>query len=165
MINIDQLTEGYSKLEVKKSITPFMEDVIKEVKDYSKKDKKKMLRIIQGITVLLIPQMFIQKTQAQTISTQLIPTNVQSDIIPPEVMDIMSQLISSAGKIGILLAILLLIVTGILKMLGQSAKARKMSVDIIKGFGQVMLAPIIILLISMLTRLMLGGIDGLDFFF
>ena len=75
------------------------------------------------------------------------------ELLPPEVIDILKQLILAFGTVSVALAILFLMGAGIYRMIGNERKAREWSVNVIKGFGQVLLAPVIILILTTLTAL------------
>lgn len=144
------------------SFENFSKSIVKEVESYSTKKRRKLLTITSGIlTVLTTMTLSSQMARAENV----VQVDYNSDLIPSEIGEILTQLINFAGKIGILIAILLMIIAGCLKMFGQSEKARKWSVDIIKGFGQILLAPLIIMILVTLTRLLLGNVDGLKPFF
>ena len=86
-------------------------------------------------------------------------------ILPPDVLNILVDIIVTCGILGVLLAIVCLMVAGGFRMLGQLERARKWSVDVIKGLGQILLAPVIIILLTLLTSMLLGSIEGLDVFY
>ena len=166
MINTETLSSGYvtSRVAVRNndSIENFIKSTAKEVESYSIKKKKKLLTITSGILTLLTT---MTASSQIAMAENVVQVDYNSDLIPTEISEILTQLINFAGKIGILIAILLMIIAGCLKMFGQSEKARKWSVDIIKGFGQILLAPLIIMILVTLTRLLLGNVDGLKPFF
>ena len=166
MIRTETLDEMYNTKRItigkKDSLINFTESMAKEVESYTIKERKKLFAITSGILMMILPTTI---SSQRVSASNLVEVDYTSSLIPSEISTILMELISMAGKIGILVAILMLIVAGFMKMFGQSEKSRKMSKDIIKGFGQVLLAPIIIMILVTITRLLLGGVDGLRPFF
>lgn len=111
-------------------------------------------------------------TGQTTPSGEMIPVDgniidkmTQVGILPVEIIDMLVNIVITCGILGVLLAMICLIIAGGFRMIGQLERAKKWSVDVIKGLGQIMLAPLIIFLLVMITNYILGGIDGLDLFY
>jgi len=116
---------------------------------------------------MIIPLLAPTKiTQAQEITSfPLLEKSHGIELLPPEVIDILKQLILAFGTVSVALAILFLMGAGVYRMIGNERKAREWSVNVIKGFGQVLLAPVIILILTTLTALIFKNVRGLDAFF
>lgn len=89
----------------------------------------------------------------------------QMGILPLEMVDLLINIITACGILGVLLAMICLMVAGGFRMMGQLERAKKWSVDVVKGLGQILLAPVIILILSLITTSSLNGIEGLDLFY
>lgn len=127
-----------------------------------------------------------QKTPTTTISSNMgnsfntlptttdatIPVNgkimdqiTQLGILPVEIVDMLVDIVITCGILGVLLAMVCLMIAGGFRMMGNLERAKKWSVDVVKGLGQILLAPVIIILLALITSLALGGIEGLDLFY
>lgn len=169
----NQLKDTYSttsyknvnKNEDNNSLETFIQSIEEEVKSLPKKRQKKIIKALATIPAMILPFMSSVKTNAQTIQVDFPFLNDKPDsIIPPEIWDILSQLIASAGKIGFLLSILLIAIAGLMIMFGRREKAVVWISEIIKGYGIILVAPILILLLTTLVYLILGN-SGLDMFY
>ena len=113
-----------------------------------------------------------QSLNQQSPSGEMIPvdgnviTSIKEiGILPVEIVDLLIDIIVTCGMLGVLLAIICLMIAGGFRIMGQLERAAKWSVDIIKGLGQILLAPVVIILLALITNLVLGGIEGLDLFY
>lgn len=152
--------------EEKELYAPFIQAVVKEVNQQPLIVKKRFIQLMQKTQLLLIP--FISTTQVhaeERITFPLLEKAYGLDILPDEVVTIIIQLIIGCGILGVAFAILCFMIAGGYRMIGQADKARMWSVDIIKGLGQILLAPVIILLLVTITSLVFRNIPGLDLFF
>ena len=154
------------------TIIPFIKMIEEEVKLLPKKRQKRFFNMIRVSSMMIIPLAIAKNANAQMITTSAKPINIPFienqqglSILPPEIFQLLIQLIGGAMMLGSLVAILLLIAAGTFKMLGQSEKAKRWTTEILKGFGITLLAPAIIILLVAITSLVLGGIDGLDVFY
>lgn len=86
-------------------------------------------------------------------------------ILPVEVVDLIITVLKTCGVLGLLLAMICLVVAGGLRMVGDVERSAMLVQDTIKGLGQIVLAPVIIILLALFTNFMLGGIAGLDLFY
>ncbi|UUV25829.1 MULTISPECIES: hypothetical protein [Lysinibacillus] len=147
-------------------VIPFINKLSKEVNCLSKKNQKKFYKTLQVVSLSIIPILHsTKKAHAQQMSNYPLLNNKESDLLPPEIVDILKQLILACGTISVALAILFLMGAGVYRMVGNKVKAREWTVDIIKGFGQVLLAPVIILILATLTALIFKNVHGLEAFF
>lgn len=158
------------KLKMKRNteqIAPFIEELTKEVKLLPKKVQKRFYSKLKKLSLLIIPILVPTKlTHAQEITNfPLLEKSHGIELLPPEVIDILKQLILAFGTVSVALAILFLMGAGVYRMIGNERKAREWSVNVIKGFGQVLLAPVIILILTTLTALIFKNVRGLDAFF
>lgn len=146
---------------------PFMQAMIKEVSNQPYIVQKKLVRLLQKTQLLLAPFLVAPKAHAEggDIQFPILEKAYGLDILPDEVVNILIQLIVGCGILGVAFAILCLMIAGGYRMIGQTDKARLWSVDIIKGLGQILLAPVIILLLVTVTALIFRNIPGLDTFF
>lgn len=146
--------------------TPFLHTLAKEVKSQPLVVQKKFFKLLQKVQFAMVPLMTASKVHAEeNINFPLLDKAYGLDILPDEVVTIMIQLIIGCGILGVVFAILCLMIAGGYRMIGQTDKAQMWSVDIIKGLGQVLLSPVIILLLVTLTGLVFKNIPGLDIFF
>jgi len=148
-------------------IAPFIEELTKEVKLLPKKVQIRFYTKLKKLSLLIIPILASTKiTHAQEITNfPLLEKSHGIELLPPEVIDILKQLILAFGTVSVALAILFLMGAGVYRMIGNERKAREWSVNVIKGFGQVLLAPVIILILTTLTALIFKNVRGLDAFF
>ena len=147
------------------TVPAFMEALTKEVKNQPKHIQKRFYKILRNSYLVALPLLITPQAHAQKIGFPQLDKAQGLDILPPEVMDILIQLIIAAGILGVAFAILCLMVAGGYRMIGQSAKAQNWSTDIIRGLGQVLLAPVIILILVTITSLVFKNVPGLDLFF
>lgn len=157
---------------VNDTVIPFIQLIEEEVKLLPKKKQKKYFNLLRIIVMSAVPLTLTKTTNAQMIQTSAKPINIPFienksglGILPPDIFQILIQLIGGAMMLGSLIAILLLIVAGGFKMAGQSDKAKKWITEIIKGLGIILLAPALIVLLVAITSMTLSGIDGLDIFY
>lgn len=86
-------------------------------------------------------------------------------ILPPDVVDLLVDIIVTCGVIGFFTSIICLMITGGFWMIGQRERARQWTTDILKGLGQIFLSPVVIILLTLLTTMLLGDIAVLDLFY
>lgn len=150
----------------------FLQIIEKEVKNLPKKRRKKFFKLIMTAPLLLSTLITTGRANAQSITTagqikidSPFISKEDTSIIPMEIWEILIQLISSAGKIGFLLAILLVMIAGGMAMFGRKDKAKAWISEIIKGYGIILLSPIVIKLLTSLVTFLLGGTSGLNMFY
>ena len=169
---IELLTDNYSKSKYPRqenpinSAIPFIEQMAKEVNLKSKKIQKQFYRELSVICAIATPILSMKKAHAETtMITPMLESGSGLGILPPEIMDILKQLILALGTLSIAVAMLLLMVSGVYRMIGQREKSIRWNTDVLKGFGQVLLAPVIILVLVTIVRLVFGNVRGLEAFF
>lgn len=146
--------------------TPFINDIVKEVKQQPLRVQKKFYRLLTGVQAFAIPMMAATKAHAQeNIDFPLLEKAYGLDILPDEIVTILVQVIIGCGILGVAFAMICLMVAGGYRVMGNRDKASTWSEDIIKGLGQILLAPVIILILVTLTGFMFQNIPGLDIFF
>ena len=178
MVNLDIFNSGYSKssYRVKSSIersdslegSTFMEGIVKEVKALPLKKQMQFHKLLLKTSMVAIPLMMVSnQASAQTIAVDMgiLGKAKELDILPTEILQLLMQIIVACGILGILLSMICLIIAGGHRMIGNTSKARSWSIDIIKGLGQILLAPLAIGVLVTLTSLVLGNIEGLNFFY
>lgn len=154
-----------SKYSSKEDSFSFMESLIEEVNIHPKKTQLKIMKSLQMISISLIPLLHTNQNASASILQPLLDSSKTIEILPPEIIDILMQLILACGTIAVALAMILMSVAGIYWMLGNKVKSKQWTEDIIKGFGQVLLAPVIILILASLTVLLFKNVHGLEAFF
>lgn len=150
----------------RKSTSDFIDAIAKEVEKKPKSVQKRFFKILRNSYLLVIPLLTTQKAHAAgATNIPLFDKAYSLDILPQEIVTILIQLIVAAGILGVAFAMLCLMVAGGYRMIGQTDKARNWSSDIIRGLGQILLAPVIILILVTLTSLIFRNVPGLDIFF
>lgn len=149
--SIDELKQK----EKKWTVHTFYRRVNKGGEPVTKESTTSILFKTKRLSLLIIPILAPTKiTHAQEMTNfPLLEKSHGIELLPPEVIDILKQLILAFGTVSVALAILFLMGAGIYRMIGNERKAREWSVNVIKGFGQVLLAPVIILILTTLTAL------------
>lgn len=166
-INRKSIDELKTERKENAQFIPFIEELTKEVNLLPKKARHRFYSKLKRLSLLIIPILAPTKiTHAQEMTNfPLLEKSHGIELLPPEVIDILKQLILAFGTVSVALAILFLMGAGVYRMIGNERKAREWSVNVIKGFGQVLLAPVIILILTTLTALIFKNVRGLDAFF
>lgn len=133
------------------------EILVKEVNNLSIKGKMKLKKVAMSfLTTAGTFLMLSSKSMAASLKQgEQIP--VSGIMMPPELMQLMLTILVIVVAIGIILSAILMASAGIMKMLGKKRRkeAEEWSVDIIKGFIQVILsAPVIFLLYYIASTLL-----------
>lgn len=172
--DINELKDTYSTLNVnkkKEEVGTFIQTIVKEVKNAPIKEQKKFIKILTKSYLLLLPFTIMKPVHAQSTitSTQklkfpLIDQLYDINLIPNEIVTILIQLIYASGLVGIVLAILLLIFSGVRRSIGQTNESDAMNRNVIYGLSQILLAPILVLLLAAFTMLILGNVNGITIF-
>ena len=150
-VSLNGVNETKHMLKGNKELFPFIEQIQKEVKKYPQAKRKRIMKLLQASTITLITMMqFTETSKAQTLSVYQ-PTNGKSNLLPPEIMDILKQLIWACEGIAVLLAAIFLALSGITWMTGNKAKSKQWTEDIVKGLGLTILAPVTILILVRLV--------------
>lgn len=147
--------------DVKRKFSDFIERIETEVKSKPKSVQKRFYKILKSTYLSAIPLLVASKAHADY---PLLDSKYESKLLPVEITEILKELILVAGSLGILFAMLCLMAAGIYRIIGQRSRAQSWSKDIIGGLGQILLAPVIILILVTLTNLIFGNV-GLDIFF
>jgi uncharacterized membrane protein YdfJ with MMPL/SSD domain len=147
------------------TVPAFMEVLAKEVKNQPRHVQRRFYKILRNSYLVILPLLITPHAHAQKIGFPQLDKAHGLEILPPEIMDILIEIIIAAGVLGVAFAILCLMIAGGYRMIGQSMKAQNWSTDIIKGLGQVLLAPVIILILVTITSLVFRNVPGLDLFF
>jgi len=128
----------------------FLEETKKEVLKAPKIEQKKYAKVLYQTYVTTIA-LLTTTTQTFAASTYHLPPEVNQGIVT-------IQLICLALAGG--LAIICWMLSGFLKMLGLQEKMKQWDQNIIKGLVQVLSAPIVILTITTILKLILHMIPG-----
>jgi len=170
---VRQMTLNWRGSELKEErkevdrILPFIKELTKEVTKQPKKIQQRFFAKLKRLSLLIIPILAPTKIAhaQEIISFPFLGKPQGLELLPPEIIDILKQLILAFGTVSVALAILFLMGAGIYRMIGNERKASEWSVNVIKGFGQVLLAPVIILILTTLTALIFKNVHGLNIFF
>ncbi len=170
---IDNLTESssitrYSRSEIKvnNNITPFIQEIEKEVKKLPHIKRIKFQKILMVSYMALLPFLPMGLTNAQALETNFpLIGRGGNEFLPPEVMQILVKLILALGTLGVILAIGCLMVAGAMRMLGNQQKAQIWSKNIIGGLGQILLSPVIILILTTIVALLFRNVPALNIFY
>lgn len=166
--NLITFNDGY-RVKICNSDSPtipaFMEVLAKEVKNQPKHIQKRFYKILRNSYLVALPLLITPQAHAQKIGFPKLDEAEGLEILPPEILNILIELIIAAGILGVAFAILCLMIAGGYRMIGQKMKAQSWSTDIITGLGQILLAPVIILILVTVTSLVFRNVPGLDLFF
>lgn len=154
-------------LNEQKEIAPFIKKAMEEVRKQPKVKQKKIIKYLQALSVSLIPILHsTESAQAQKLQGYpLMENSPTSELLTPEITDILKQIILACGTVSVLLACIFLMVSGIYWMMGNKTKSRQWTEDIVKGLGLVILAPVTILLLVKLTSVVFKNTPILEAFF
>ena len=145
---------------------PFLETMVKEVKRQPYIVQKKFIQLMQMVQIGIAPFLATPKAYAaEHIRFPILDKAYGLDILPDEVVDLLIQIIVGCGILGVAFAMLCFMIAGGYRMIGQVDKARTWSVDIIKGLGQVLIGPAIILVLASIVGLIFHNIPGLNIFY
>jgi hypothetical protein len=149
---------NFSQFEINHESFPFNLQ-LKEVISIPVKEKKKSKRILKsfiGTTMSFIA--LSSRSMAQGLATTA-PHQAGMLGLPVDFTDPMIMLIKMALGASFLLAMILMIAAGSLRMLRKKKEATEWTTDIIKGFTQVLLSIPIIFLIFYVAVKLLGNLD------
>jgi hypothetical protein len=131
--------------------------ILEEVKTLSPSGKKKFQKVAKTFLMTTITFLASQsRSMAESLNkTDTLPT--ASAGMPPELMEFMMTALVIIVGVGIILSAILFASAGIMRMLGKKRRkeSEEWSVDIIKGFVQVLLSTPIIFLIYYLVSMTL----------
>lgn len=167
--NYQTVTYDFTKMKNKKTIKPFETKIKKEdpiAVAVKEPFMKEVLKEVTKYSILITPLFLSKKALAQeSTGFPMLDKAHGIDILPKEFVDIIIQIIMGCGVVGVGFAIICLMAAGGYRMIGQTDKARLWSMDIIKGLGQVLLAPVIILILVTIVSLVFRNIPALENFF
>lgn len=151
----------------KEKLIPFIRRMKEEVRKQPKSQRKAIIKHLQVMAAsLVVVLQTSEKTQAQTLQVyQSEGMSMKSDLLPPEITDILKQLILACEGVAILLACIFLIISGIYWMMGNKTKSKQWTEDIIKGLGLTVLAPVTIMLLVKIVSIVFKNTPVLEGFF
>lgn len=124
-------------------------NIEEEVKKLPKKRKKLLYAVAKSLLISSISSLIIvNPVFAATTSVA---------IMPPDIMKIGMYLIGICATASTVLAIILAQLAGGYRMLMKSKEATEWTTSILKGYTQVILAPVLILAIAFLAYLLFGN--------
>jgi len=154
----DYLNYHLSSFEVNPVNFP-MKINVEEVMNLSKKERKKAKKVAKAFVATTMSFLSLSSrsmAEGLTQSAQpVVNTGIPTDLIEP-----IMELIKMALGGSILLAVLLLIAAGILRMFRKKKEASEWTTDIIKGFLQILIATPVIFLMYYIITLLLGDFSA-----
>lgn len=140
-----------------------MKNEVKKEKELFMKNQTKVVTT----SSILMSILFTSKSASaeQLFKTQILGKDGQQSAIPSEIIELINQLILASLLVGVGVSAICLVLAGIYKVVGQPDKARTWVTAIIKGFGQILLAPVIIFILVKVTNLLFGEIPALAPYF
>lgn len=132
---------------------------IKEVINLTEKQRKKYKMIVKTFLTTTVGFLSLtSKSMAQVLTTTT-SQNTGMFGLPTDFIEPMLMLIKMALGGGFLLAILLMIAAGALRMLRKKKEATEWTTDIIKGFTQIIIAIPVIFLIFYVAIQIFGNFE------
>lgn len=134
--------------------------LLEEVKNLKKKERNQYKKQIQTFLatsssfLMLSPLMSTAKATNITVPATNIPKSAEG--MPPEIMDLLIGLLVIAVGAGVVLAAILLVSAGIGKMF-RMKNASAWTVDILKGFTQILIAVPVVFVIYYVANLIFAG--------
>ncbi|MGD7047061.1 hypothetical protein FZC83_02265 [Rossellomorea marisflavi] len=125
------------------------------VKNLSPKERKTNLKIVKSFIATSISFISLSsRSMAQSSTTETFdPMSIGG--IPPELLEPLLQLLAGCLGGAVVLAMILLITSGAMRMLRQKEKAIAWNTDIIKGLVQILVAvPTVGLIYTVVTKLL-----------
>jgi hypothetical protein len=144
-----------------------LQNIQEEVKHLSKQQRKKYIKIakatlLTSASILMLVNPLLASAQVPTAvmaTASLVTTSTAANMImPSDIIKIGVYLIGLLMALSTITAIILYQTSGVYRMLRKSKEATEWQLDIKKGFSQVILAPVIIILIAMLGFLLFGNL-------
>ncbi|MCA1025698.1 hypothetical protein LCM23_06310 [Cytobacillus kochii] len=133
----------------------FTMGLVKEVENLSPKQRKYIKRNIQ--LFISTTASFLTLSSKSMASAQITHSEQVITGIPTELLQTTQELIGLAVGSSVLLTILLLIGAGTLRQFRKKKEASEWTVDIIKGFIQIMIATPLVFILYYLTTIILGN--------
>lgn len=131
--------------------------IMEEVKSLSQSGKKKFQKVAK--TFLMTTLTFLASS-SRSMAEQLNPTDglpTTAAGVPPELMEFMMTALFIVVGVGVVLSAILMVSAGIMRMLGKKRRkdAEEWTIDILKGFTQILLGTPIIFLIYYIVSMTL----------
>lgn len=147
----------------KDSVNFHIPTLIKEVKQLPKSKLHQYKKITQ--TFIATMTNFIMVSPLRSMANTSIPTGQmgttnlpQSAIgMPPELLELLLKLLVIAVGTAVILAAILLVGAGVMKMLRKKKEANEWTIDIIKGLIQILVAVPVVFLIYYVSNLLFSG--------
>ncbi|MGG3890347.1 hypothetical protein [Metabacillus fastidiosus] len=129
-----------------------IQNIEREVKTLKKKEKKQFLKTAKAtLIVSLSSLMIVNPTLATT-------TQTVEQVMPTDIMKIGMYLIGICVTAGTVMAIILSQLSGGYRMLNKAKEATEWSTNIMKGYVQILLAPVLIITIALLAHLLFSNL-------
>lgn len=130
---------------------------VEEVRGCSHKERKQYTKVLKSfigttMSFMVLTSRSMAQTLQNTPSQQVVTTG-----LPPDLVEPLFDLIKLALGGSVLLAVLLMIAAGVLRMLRKKKESAEWTQDIIKGFVQIMIATPLIFLMYYVATLLLGN--------
>src|SRR5690606_19748494 len=127
---------------------------LKEVISLPHKRKKAYLKVVKSF--ILTGCSFLTLSSRSMAATVTTPSqSVGVNVLPPDFLEPMITLLALALATAFVLAIFLMIASGVMRMFRQKDFSTKWNEDIIKGFTQILLAiPVIMLIYYVATKML-----------
>jgi hypothetical protein len=136
--------------------------LFEEVKNTSKAKIQSYKRIINAFLVtassfLMLPLRSMANTSVPTaqMGTTILPKTAEG--LPPELLALLLKLLVIAVGTAVILAAILLVGAGVMKMFRKRKEANEWTVDIIKGLIQILVAAPVVFLIYYLANMLFSG--------
>lgn len=130
-------------------------DLPKEVNQLTKKKKRNYARICK-VTITTALSLFALASPTFAATTAVAQT---AEILPADIIKIGMYLIGLCAAASTVLAIILSQLAGGYRMLRKGKEATEWTTDILKGYTQVILAPVIIVSIAFVVYLLFGNFE------
>jgi hypothetical protein len=135
--------------------------LIEEVKQLPKSEKKKYKRILQTFlattsSFMILPLRSMAAPSAIPVTATNLPQTAEG--LPPELLALLLKLLVISVGASVILAAILLVGAGVMKMFRKKKEANEWTVDIIKGLIQILVAvPVVFLIYYVATNLFSGS--------
>lgn len=157
----------FQRYEDNKGSDFLIASIEKEVKQESRKNLKRFAKICKiTITTSALLLAIVHPTFAATLPGPLLASAIPAplpatipSVLPADIVKVGAYLIGISTAASTLLAIILSQMAGGYRMLRKGDEATKWTSDILKGYTQVILAPVIIGVIAFTVYLLFGSYD------
>lgn len=127
---------------------------VEEVENLSNKQRKQFKKTHKAFISTTISFLSLSsRSMAQSLTQN---PNIPTTGLPPDLMQPIMELLQLSIKASLILAAILLVSAGVLRMFGKSEKAIAWVKDIIKGLVQILIATPIVFLIYYVVTLLFG---------